>query len=119
MSLAVGVRVVGGDHEGLALGFELTLTWRKIELYSEFEYVFDREDYEASFLYNWSELSCAPVDWFRFGLTTQRTRVYQTDRDIQMALLLGGSAGRYTFTAHLFNPDDEDGFLVFAVGAAF
>ena len=111
--------VVLGDLEGIALGFELTLTYRKIELYSEFEYVFDHEDYEASFLYNWSELSYAPVGWFRVGMTTQRTRVYQTERDIQRALLVGGSAGRYTFTAHLFNPDDEDGFYVLAVGATF
>jgi hypothetical protein len=111
--------VVFGATEGFAPGFEFTLGYKKLELYTEFEYLFDREDTEANFLYSWSELTYAPVDWFRFGLTTQKTRVYHTNRDIQRALLLGWSVSRFTITAHLFNPGDEDTFYVLAIGAGF
>lgn len=111
--------LVLGDLHGIAPGFELTLSYGAFELYTEFEYVFDLEDIDASFLYNWSELTYAPVDWFRVGLTTQRTRVYQTERDIQRALLLGCSVANVTFTGHLFNLDDDDAFYVFAVGVSF
>jgi len=111
--------VVLGDLEGFAPGFEMTLGYGHFELYSEFEYVFDLEDSDADFLYNWSELTWAPVDWFRVGLTTQRTRVYRTERDIQRALLLGFSVANVSFTAHLFNPDDEGHFYVFAAAADF
>ena len=111
--------VVLGDLEGIAPGFELSLGNEAFELYMESEYVFDLEDGDSSFLYNWSELAYTPVDWFRVGLTTQRTRVYQTERDIQRALLLGCSVAGVSFTAHLFNLDDEDPFYVFAVAAEF
>jgi hypothetical protein len=111
--------VVLGAREGIAPGFELTLEYKRIELYTEFEYVFDLEERKDDFLYNWSELTYAPVDWFRVGLTTQRTHVYQTERDIQRALLLGWSVSRFTITAHLFNLGDEDPFYVLAAGASF
>jgi hypothetical protein len=111
--------VVFGATEGIAPGFEFTLGYRKLEFYTEFDCVLDREDSSDDFLYSWSELTYAPVDWFRCGVTTQRTRVYHTDRDIQRALLLGWSVSRFTITAHLFNLGDEDTFYVLAVGASF
>ena len=65
---------VFGDTTGIAPGYKGSLGWWKLELYSEGEYVFDTGDSSDSFFYNWSELTLAPVDWFRFGLVTQRTR---------------------------------------------
>ena len=69
---------VFGKTTGVAPGYEFTLSWRKLQLYSEGEYVFDTGDSAASFFYKWSELTLAPVDWFRFGLVVQRTKVYKT-----------------------------------------
>ncbi len=82
---------VFGDTTGIAPGYKGSLGWRKLELYSEGEYVFDTGSSSDSFFYNWSELTLAPVEWFRFGMVTQRTRVYQTDRDIQRGVLAGFS----------------------------
>ena len=98
---------VFGDVTGVAPGYEGSLSWRKLELYSEGEYVFDTGNSSDSFFYNWSELSYAPVDRFRIGLAIQRTRVYQTDFDIQRGFLVGTSFGRVDFTTYVFNPDDE------------
>ena len=108
-----------GDTSGVAPGYKGSVSWWKLELYSEGEQVFDSDDSSDSFFYNWSELSLSPVDWFRFGLVTQRTRAYDTERDIQRGLLVGVTYKRLDVNAYLFNPDDEDPTVVIAVGVSF
>ena len=107
---------VFGDLTGIAPGYKGSLSWWKLELYSEGESVFDTGDSADSFFYNWSELTLAPVDWLRFGLVTQRTRAYESDRDIQRGLLVGVSYRKLDFSAYYFNPDDEQPTFVIAVG---
>jgi len=109
---------VFGNTTGIAPGYEGSLSWRKLELYSEGEYVITGEESER-FFYNWSELALAPVEWFRFGLVTQRTRAYQSDRDIQRGLLVGFSYKLADVTTYVFNPDDERPTIVVAVGVSF
>ena len=110
---------VFGNTTGIAPGYTGSLSWWKLELYSEGEYVLDTRDSSGNFLYNWSELSLAPVEWLRFGLVTQRTRAYQTDRDIQRGLLVGFSYKKLSFTAYVFNPDESRPTLVLAAGLQF
>jgi hypothetical protein len=110
---------VFGDMTGIAPGYKGSLSWWKLELYSEGEYVFDTGNSSDSFFYNWSELSLAPVDWLRFGMVTQRTRAYQTDREIQRGLLVGLSYKAVGFTTYVFNPDESRPTIVLAVGVNF
>ena len=110
---------VFGDTTGIAPGYKGSLGWSKLELYSEGEYVFDTGSTSDSFFYNWSELTLAPVEWFRFGLVTQRTRVYKTDRDIQRGVLAGFSFKNVSLTGYVFNPDDDKPTFVLAVGLTF
>ena len=109
---------VFGETTGVAPGYSGSLSWRKLELYSEGEHVFDSGGSSDDFLYNWSELTFAPVEWFRFGLVTQRTRLYQTDRDIERGVLAGFSFKKMSLTGYVLNPDD-DPTLVFGVELAF
>jgi len=110
---------VFGDTSGVAPGYKGSLGWWKLELYSEGEYVFDTDDSSESFFYNWSELTLAPLDWFRFGLVTQRTRVYETDREVQRGLLVGFSYKMVDLTTYVFNPDDSKPTFVVAVALNF
>jgi len=110
---------VFGDTAGIAPGYKGSLSWWKLELYSEGEYVFDTRDASGNFFYNWSELTLAPVEWFRFGMVTQRTRAYQTDRDIQRGLLVGLTYKKVDFTTYVFNPDESRPIVVIAVGVNF
>jgi hypothetical protein len=110
---------VFGDTSGVAPGYSGTLSWWKLQLYSEGEFLFDIGDSSQSYFYNWSELSLAPVDWFRFGLVTQRTHAYQSDRDVQRGLLVGLSYKALSFTTYVFNPDDSKPTIVLAVGVSF
>jgi hypothetical protein len=66
---------VFGDTHGVAPGYEFTLAWRRLQLYSEAEYVFDSDESSESFFYTWSELTYSVTDWLRVGGVIQRTKV--------------------------------------------
>jgi hypothetical protein len=85
---------VAGRTDGVVPGLEADLAAGPFEAYAEAEYVFDLGDGASSYFYMWSELSVWPTEWLRAGVVTQRTRVYQTDRDIQRGLLVGVSFRR-------------------------
>jgi hypothetical protein len=110
---------VFGDLTGIAPGYKGSLSWRKLGLYSEGESVFDTGNFSDSFFYNWSELTLAPVDWFRFGLVTQRTRAYQSDRDIQRGGLVGFTYKKVELSAYFLNPDEDTPTFVIGVGLDF
>jgi hypothetical protein len=111
--------VVFGDLDGVAPGYKGSITWRKLSLYSESEYVIDTANTSDSFLYNWSELTYAITDSFRAGLVVQRTRVYQTDRDVQRGIIFGYSYKRAEFTLAIFNPDEDKPTSAFSIGFRF
>lgn len=109
--------VVFGHTDGVGVGYSGTLAWRALDLSSESEYVFDAGDRADSFLYTWSELGWTPVGWLRAGLSVQRTRVYQTELDIQRGFFGTLSFGPWEVSAYLFNPDADT--PTFIAGAAF
>ena len=109
--------VVAGRTKGIAPGYKGTLSWRRLALYSEAEYVLDADDSADSFLYTWSEFTLAPAERWRAGFVAQRTRVYETEFDIQRGLLLGASFGRLDVTAYVLNPDEAATFVVAAAVA--
>lgn len=113
------IGAVFGATDGIAPGYKGSLGWKKLELYSEGEYVVDAGESSDSFFYNWSEVTFAPVESFRFGLVTQRTRAYQTDRDIQRGLLAGYSFKQLGVTGYVFNPDDEKPTFVLSIALTF
>jgi hypothetical protein len=110
---------VFGNTTGVAPGYKGSLSWWKLELYSEGEFAFDVGDSSESFFYNWSELSLSPLEWLRFGLAAQRTKVYQTDLDIQRGFLVGFSYKKLDFTTYVFNLGWTDPTVVLALGVEF
>lgn len=110
---------VFGHTSGIAPGYRVALGWWKLALYSEGEYVFDTGDRSASFFYSWSELSLSPVEWFRFGLVAQRTRVYETDREVNPGFLVGVSYKGVDLTTYVFNPYEDEPTVVVAAGVNF
>jgi hypothetical protein len=108
-----------GDTDGIVPGFEADFAVGKLEAYGEAEYVFDLNDSSSHFFYMWSELSLRPIHWLRAGLVTQRTRVYQTERDIQRGLLVGVSFKRLEAAVYFFNPGSDDHFAVVSLGVSF
>jgi hypothetical protein len=113
------VGAVFGDLDGIAPGYELSLSYRRFSLYSEGEYVVDLNDSAENFLYNWTELTYAPLDWLRVGLVAQRTRAYETDLDVQRGLLVAASYGNLEFALDVFNVGLDDPMIVCSVAASW
>jgi hypothetical protein len=107
-----------GDTRGVAPGYEFTLAWHRLQLYSEGEFVFDTDDSADNFFYTWTELTYAPLDWFRFGVVIQRTKDYESDFDIQRGVMIGFTIKQLDLTAAVLNPD-EDPIVVLGVAYAF
>jgi hypothetical protein len=112
---------VFGAKQGIAPGFEASVVYGITDFYTEAEYVYDTNVKEDSYTYAWSELGFSPLEWLRLGLVGQRTRVYNSDRDIQQ----GGFAqfitpGKVSLGLYVFNPGDSNNrFAVFSLGAKF
>ena len=113
--------VVFGAKQGVAPGFEASVVYGITDFYTEAEYVYDTEVSDDSYTYAWSELGFSPREWVRFGLVGQRTRVYNSDRDIQRGGFAQFITHRdVTLGLYVFNPDDSaDRFAVFSLGAKF
>jgi hypothetical protein len=110
---------VFGNATGIAPGYKGSLSWWKLQLYSEGEYVVDVGNTSESFFYNWSELTLHPLEWFRIGMVTQRTRLYKTDRDIQRGVLAGLTYKRFDLATYVFNPDESEPVVVIAFSVHF
>jgi hypothetical protein len=108
-----------GQTDGIIPALEADLTVGPFEAYAEAEYVFDLDDSSSKYFYMWSELSVWPTEWLRAGMVTQRTRVYQTERDIQRGLLVGFSFKKAEGTVYFFNPGSDDHFTVVSLGVSF
>jgi hypothetical protein len=109
---------VFGRSAGVAPGYKGSVSWWKLALYSEGEHLFDTADSSNSFSYTWSELTLAPLAWFRFGFATQRTYA-QSEDDIQDGALVSFSHKRVDVSAYVFETDDDRPTFAIAVGVRF
>jgi len=112
--------VVFGKTQGIAPGFKATLAYGIVDFYVESEYLRDSKVRDDSFTYAWSELGFSPAKWLRFGIVGQRTRAYQSDRDIQRGGFAQFISGKVTLGLYVFNPDDSaDRVAILSLGADF
>lgn len=108
-----------GNTAGVAPGYKASLGWRRLELSTEAEYVFNVKDHSGSFFYSWMEFSYSPRQWWRAGVAAQRTKAYHTALDIQRGVLLGVSGKRLDFTTYIFNAGWTDPTVVLSLGLTF
>lgn len=108
-----------GDTTGVAPGYELTITWKTLELYSEGEYVFDTDDSTGDFFYNWAQIGWSPWDWLQVGFAAQRTRAYETGLDVQRGPFIGFTWKNVTLTVFAFNGDEQPPTWVASLSVAF
>jgi hypothetical protein len=108
-----------GDASGVIPGVEASVAWRNFDVYVEAEYVFDLDVSDDSYFYVWSELGWRPVEWLRLGLVGQRTRVVDTDRDIQRGVFAQVFFGAATVSLYAFNPDAASRYVILSLGLSF
>jgi hypothetical protein len=110
---------VFGNTTGVAPGYLAGISWKRLDLSTEGEFVFDARTSAGNFFYNWTELSYTPRDWCRVGLVAQRTKAYQTSLDIQRGILIGLSHKKVNFTTYIFNAGWTDPTVVLSLGVNF
>ena len=94
--------VVVGRTTGIAPGYELSFTYKRLELYSEGEYVRSSKDKQDSFFYSWNELRYSPVNWLHFGLVDQGSKAHRTAFEGQRGVSLGFSRRNIDYTTYTF-----------------
>jgi len=107
---------VFGSLDGFAPGYELTLSYKKFQLYSSGEYVFDAAGKSGDFFYNWSQLRYSLWKWLEVGLVAQRTRAYKSELDVQRGVFVGFTRKNVNLTVFVFNPGWEDPTTVVTLG---
>ena len=94
---------VFGNLSGIAPGYLFTLTYKRLQLYSNGELLVETKNSSSSFFYNWDQLTYSPLKWLQLGLVSQRTRAYHTSLDVQRGVLVGFTYKKVNFTTNIFN----------------
>jgi hypothetical protein len=110
---------VFGNVNGIAPGLEFTGTYKKLQLYSANEYIFDTGTKAGNFFYTWTQLTYSLRSWFTFGYVMQRTRAYQTPLDIQRGFLVGFTRKNISLTTQVFNVGQADPTVAITLGYTF
>jgi len=118
--LAVAITPIAGGVfgalRGVAPGLELDAKWRRLELSSESEYVFDVSPGGAGFVYSWSELVIRPVERCAFGAVVQRTRIFRGGLAVDPGGVAGCTVAAFTAKVYSFDPLSAERFA-FALAA--
>ena len=108
-----------GTTRSFVPGFEGSLAWKQLDFYIEAEYVRGSGERSDGYLYAWSELGYAPLEWLRIGIAGQRTRAYGGDRDIQRGPFAQFMLGPFTIGGYWFNPGSDEQVVVGSIGVTF
>ena len=119
VSLTPMIGFVFGNTNGIAPGLEVSLAWKKLDFYSETEYVFDFDGKENNFLYTWTELAITPFKNFRTGISANRTRLFQSDLEVEKGIFMQYSFWKLTAGVHYFNPFSNDDFVIATLAVEF
>ena len=108
-----------GTTKAFVPALEVSVAWKKIDIYIEAEYVSDSNQRTDSYWYAWSELGFRPAEWLRVGVAGQRTRTYSNERDIQRGPFAQITWGPVTIGGYWFNPGSSTRVFVGMIGATF
>ena len=111
--------VVFGNTNGIAPGVEVEIGYKKFDFYSENEYVFDFSSKQNNFFYTYSEVAIRPIKPLRTGFITQRTRVFETPRELESGIFAEYYFGRFRAGVFYFSPFASDNFWIASFSVDF
>ena len=106
---------VFGETTGIAPALELDLGWRRLTWYAEMEYLLDLEERDDDFFYSWSTLTWAFTDWLGAGLVTERSKLVDTDFDLQRGVALQITRGPVGLSLYAYNFGSDDFYATVAL----
>lgn len=110
---------VFGDTNGVAPALLVDADWRKLNFYTEAEYVFDTDDSEDNYFYSWSTLMWQFNEEFAAGVVTERTKIVDTNRNLQVGLALTVTPGPIGFSLYAYNPGSDVDYYTLSVDLSF
>lgn len=111
--------LVFGNTNGIAPGLELEVMYKKFDFYSESEHVFDFNSKENNFFYMYSELAIRPIKPIRTGLIVQRTKLFESEHEVERGLFAEYYFGRCRVGGFFFNPFGEGFFAIASFSVDF
>lgn len=108
-----------GATSGFIPALEFTLTYGAFEWYNESEYVLITDEGDENYFYAWSELNYYPLDWLSVGLIVTRTRLYETDLEVQSGLSLGYYHGAFSLLGSMMNFGYGDPYVYLRASVVF
>jgi hypothetical protein len=113
------VGFVFGNTNAFSPGIELDASYKIFDYYSETEYVIDFSGSENNFLYVWGEIGVTPFKSFRTGYSYQRTRLYQSQFDVQQGVFAEYQFWKITTGLYFFDPFSDSQFLIASLSFDF
>lgn len=111
--------IVFGNTNGVAPGLEIEIMYKKFDFYSESEHVFDFNTKENNFFYMYSELAIRPIQPIRTGLIAQRTRLFESAREVQHGIFAEYYFGRFRAGVFYFSPFNSDNYWIASFSVDF
>ncbi len=112
--------VIFGNTDGVAPGLELTMAYKRFELYSEGEVYLSTEDINLNYAYMWTDFTYSPTEWLSFGISGQRTRLYQTSVDVQRGIMASFYYKNAGITGYWYNIGmGSSSFAILTLGYSF
>jgi len=111
--------VLFNKARGFVPAVEASVAGGSFDAYIEAEYVHDLQSHADSYVYAWSEAAWSPAKWLRLGVVGQRTRIVESERDIQRGLFAQVTLERASLAVYAFNPDAASRYVVVALAVRF
>ncbi|MBL8861097.1 MAG: hypothetical protein JNK02_03715 [Planctomycetes bacterium] len=109
---------VAGETEGVAPALLIDAGWKGLEFYSESEYLFDLGD-DEDYFYSWSTLLWRFSEPLAVGIVTERTKIVETDLELNRGLALQVSPGPVGFALYAYNVGSQDEYYTLSVDLSF
>jgi len=110
---------MAGRLTGGSFGLNSELSFRKFNFSSESQYCVSASTRYDNFFYNWSEAGITAFDKLRVGISLSRTRLFQSDLELQKGIFAQYSFWKLTAGLFYFNPFSSDNYLIASLGIEF
>jgi hypothetical protein len=110
--------VVLGKTTGVAPGLLLDISYKRLAIESQSEYVF-ATNVVQDFYNVWTETTYEFVDWFRAGAVVQRNKAFRTKVENQYGLIVNFSYRRADLTVYGFDLGRGNPSAALALGIRF
>ncbi len=103
---------VTGKFNGVAIGSEASMDYKKISFSLQTQYTVSIENRNLNFMYTWADLGYSLSQTLSAGISLQQTNCYHSKGQSEAGLFLMASFGKWELPVYIFNPVDKERYSV-------